>query len=71
MIPNLCNQHILCFIFCSLFENVKVFKKKSVIFQQQTKQPPLKTKFYLEKNHHLIIRDVVHELKTRAQKTNP
>merc|ERR1711963_244828 len=42
MIPNLCNQHILCFIFCSLFENVKVFKKKSVIFQQQTKQPPLK-----------------------------
>merc|ERR1711902_21820 len=49
MIPNLCNQHILCFIFCSLFENVKVFKKKSVIFQQQTKQPPLKTKFYLEK----------------------
>merc|ERR1712012_760939 len=55
MIPNLCNQHILCFIFCSLFENVKVFKKK----------------FYLEKNHHLIIRDVVHELKTRAQKTNP
>jgi len=48
MIPNLCNQHILCFIFCSLFENVKVFKKKSVIFQQQTKQPPLKTKFYLE-----------------------
>jgi len=45
-------------------------KLKSVILQ--TKQPPLKTKFYLEKNHHLIIiRDVVHELKTRAQKTNP
>merc|ERR1712018_411131 len=64
MIPSLCNQHTLCFIFCSLFENVKVFKKKSVIFQQQTKQPPLK-------KHRLIIRDVVHELKTRAQKTNP
>merc|ERR1712209_145243 len=72
MIPNLCNQHILCFIFCSLFENVKVFKKKKICdFSTTNKTTPLKSNFYLEKNHHLIIRDVVHELKTRAQKTNP
>jgi len=71
MIPNLCNQHILCFIFCSLFENVKVFKKKICDFSTTNKTTPLKNKILSRKNHRLIIRDVVHELKTRAQKTNP
>ena len=70
--PKLMQSTYSVFYFLFSFWKCQSFqKKKSVIFQQQTKQPPLKTKFYLEKNHHLIIRDVVHELKTRAQKTNP
>ena len=49
MIPNLCNQHILCFIFCSLFENVKVFKKKICDFSTTNKTTPLKNKILSRK----------------------